>query len=193
MVDEESQKQQTDAEEETEPLNEEASLWPKTMQECFQLFLDLGKMASGMEKCITYGVHSFAHKTPFLPGAIGLIMVAIYSECPAIPGWYGFVLSFGILSVVAGCFKFLFSLGRTENQEKYARAYIISQLVGVVQLGLGAWGMVLIFPNLKYFGDVSPETCQIGPLLAMLIPSIIFAVLLVVLIGMGVYSAWKKK
>ena len=59
----------------------------------------------------------------------------------------------------------------------------------MTQLALGIWGMTLLFPHLALFGDPSPETCEVGPLVAMLIAAIIIALILVGIVGFSIYSS----
>lgn len=42
--------------------------------------------------------------------------------------------------------------------------------------------------HLALFRNPSPETCEVGPLIAMLIPTTIIALVLVGIVGFGIYS-----
>ncbi|KAL7551862.1 hypothetical protein ACHAWF_015080 [Thalassiosira exigua] len=126
-------------------------------------------------------------------GSIGMLIAAATGKCPAIPGAFAFVICFSITNLVGGILKFCFSLQRPGNDKRYVCANIVLQLTGILQLAFGIWGMALIFPNVKYFADPSPETCDLGPLIAMIIPSSIIALVIVVLVGMALYSVISKK
>mmetsp|Transcript_500 Transcript_500/g.694 ORF Transcript_500/g.694 Transcript_500/m.694 type:complete len:190 (-) Transcript_500:34-603(-) len=142
-------------------------LWPKTIEEWAMFVMALGNLA--------------------------LIAIAINVPCPAIPGFRGFVYSFAIVSILIGLIRFIFSLSREGNDKRYPRMNIVVSLLGLSQLALGIWGMALSFPNVGYLSDPSPETCQIGPMLCMLIPSVIIAIAIVAILIYGIYSVFKKK
>ena len=121
-------------------------------------------------------------------GSIGMIFAAVWSVCPAIPSYLSFVYSFAIVGMVVGLIKFHYSLRREDRLKRHSFANCNVQMLGLTQLVLGIWGMALVFPNLEYLGNPSPETCELGPMLAMFIPSIIIALVIVGLVGFGMYS-----
>ena len=90
--------------------------------------------------------------------------------------------------MVVGLIKFHYSLRQEARLRHHSFANCIVQMLGLTQLALGVWGMSLVFPNLEYLGNPSPDTCELGPMLAMFIPSIIIALVIVGLVGFGVYS-----
>ena len=107
---------------------------------------------------------------------------------PAIPEYLSFVISFAGVGMLAGLIKFQYSLRRSGNDKRHPCAHAFSSILGLTQLALGIWGMALVFPNVAYLSNPSPETCEIGPMIAMLIPSIIIAIVLAGLVGYGIYS-----
>lgn len=121
-------------------------------------------------------------------GSVGMIFAAMWSECPAIPSHLSFIYSFAIVGVLAGLIKFQYSLRREGNDKRFPCAHSLCSILGVTQLALGIWGMTLLFPHLALFGNPSPETCEVGPLVAMLIPTTIIALVLVGIVGFGIYS-----
>mmetsp|Transcript_20821 Transcript_20821/g.34334 ORF Transcript_20821/g.34334 Transcript_20821/m.34334 type:complete len:504 (-) Transcript_20821:71-1582(-) len=126
-------------------------------------------------------------------GSIGMIFAAAWSECPAIPEYLNFIISFAVVGMLEGLIKFQYSLRREGNDKRYPCAHSFSSILGLIQLALGIWGMALVFPNVAYLSNPSPETCETGPIIAMFIPSIIIAVVLVGLVGYGIYSFVVKK
>lgn len=142
-------------------------LWPKSGEEWGYLAMDLG--------------------------SLGMIFASVWSECPEIPDHMAFIYSFSIVGVVMGLIRFVFSLRREGNDKLYSIPAVIATVLGMAQLGLGIWGMVLVFPNLKYFSDPSPETCETGPMVAMAIPAFIIALVLVGIIFYGIYQAVMPK
>ena len=68
----------------------------------------------------------------------------------------------------------------------------ITDLLGLSLLVLGSWGMYLIFPNLQYFSHPSPDTCELGPLIGLFIPSIIIAIVIAILIVVGLYYTVRR-
>mmetsp|Transcript_7416 Transcript_7416/g.10676 ORF Transcript_7416/g.10676 Transcript_7416/m.10676 type:complete len:500 (-) Transcript_7416:116-1615(-) len=139
-----------------------APLWPKDGSEWGMLALDMG--------------------------SIGMIFAVVWSECPAIPSYLAFVYSFAIVGMLAGLIKFQYSLGREGNTKRYPCAQSISSILGMTQVALGIWGMTLVFPNVAYLGNPSPDTCEFGPMLAMFIPSVIIAIVAVVVSGYVVHA-----
>lgn len=121
-------------------------------------------------------------------GSIGMIFAAVWSKCPAIPSYLSFVYSFAIIGMVVGLIKFHYSLRREGEDRRHPFANCNVQMLGLAQLALGILGMLLIFPNVEYLGNPSPDTCELGPTLAMFIPSVIIALGLVGLLGFGMYS-----
>lgn len=117
-------------------------------------------------------------------GVIGMVAAGVGGQCPAIGSMKAFLLSFAAVTVAAGGLRFWFSLRRPDQDKLYPRVKILVDFLGIVQLGISVWGMALIFPNLNYLGDPSPQTCEMGPLIATLIPSCIIAVVMVGLLGM---------
>jgi len=148
--------------ESTEQWTPPPPLYPKTGEEWCWLMLDLG--------------------------SIGMIFAAVWSVCPAIPSYLSFIYSFAIVSMIVGLIKFHYSLRREDRLKRHSFANCIIQMLGLAQLALGIWGMALVFPNLEYLSNPSSDTCELGPILAMFIPSIIIALVIVGLIGFGVYS-----
>lgn len=144
-----------------------APLWPKTSDEWGMLAADMG--------------------------SIGMIVIGLIQSCPAIPGSIPFLLSFGVIAVTAGILNFVFSLKRKgQGKDRYPLAVGIVQMIGIAQIGLGIWGMVLCFPNFQYFSEPSPDTCELGVMIAMVIPSAIIALVIVGVLGFGLYSTLKK-
>ena len=139
-----------------------APLWPKDLSEWGWLVFDLG--------------------------SVGMIFAAVWSECPAIPSYLSFIYSFGIVGMLAGTIKFLYSLRREGYDKRFKFANSLCSILGMTQLALGIWGITLLFPHLALFGDPSPETCEVGPLVAMLIADIIIALILVFIVGSIIYS-----
>ena len=121
-------------------------------------------------------------------GSIGMIFAAVWSVCPAISSYLSFIYSFAIVGMVVGLIKFHYSLRREDRLKRHSFANCTIQMLGLAQLALGVWGMALVFPNLEYLGNPSPDTCELGPMLAMFIPSFIIALVIIGLIGFGMYS-----
>lgn len=117
-------------------------------------------------------------------GVIGMVAAGVGGQCPAIGGIKAFLISFAAVTVAAGGLRFWFSLRRPDQDKLYPRVKMLVDFMGIAQLAIGVWGVALIFPNLNYLGDPSPQTCEMGPLIATLIPSCIIAVVVVGLMGM---------
>ena len=93
-----------------------------------------------------------------------------------------------MVTILANSLKFYFSLRRPGQEKRFPRVKSLVDVFGVCQLGTGIWGMALVFPNLEYLSDPSPETCEMGPLIATLIPACIIAlVALTLLVAGGLY------
>lgn len=152
---------------EQEKAAEIQPLWPKTGQEWGFLVLDLA--------------------------VVGMIGAVVGKECPGIPGSLAFIFSFVIVTIIGGLIKFFFSLRREERPALHPTIKAINDIVGLGQLGVGIWGMVLVFPNLGYLSDPGPETCDSEIIICMLIPASIIALVIVGLIGYGIYSLACKK
>ncbi len=144
-----------------------APLWPKTGKEWGMLCADLG--------------------------SIGMIFAAVWSQCPAIPSHLSFIFAFAVVGAVMGLIKFSYSLKREGNDKLHPGANSFASMLGLAQLAVGIWGMVLVFPNVEYLTDPSPETCELGPMIAMLIPAVIIACVLVGIVGFGIYSTLSAK
>ena len=95
--------------------------------------------------------------------------------------------------MLGGLIKFQYSLRREGNDKRHPCANAFSSILGLSQVALGIWGMILVFPNVGFFADPSPETCELGPMIAMFIPSVIIAMVLAGLVGYGIYSFVVKK
>jgi len=153
--------------EESQKTSEAEPLWPKTGEEWGVFAGDLG--------------------------SLGMIFAAVGKKCPAIPGHLAFIYAFAAVGVVMGSIRFAFSLKRKGNDKRYPILYGIVSLLGLAQLGLGIWGMILVFPNLGYLTDPSPDTCELGPMIAMIIPAVIIALVLVGIICYAIYKAVMPK
>lgn len=135
-------------------------LWPKTGTEYLLLGLDFG--AAGM----------------FPLGAM---------SCPSILSATAFIYVFAVFTILAGMFNFGFSTKRREAKTDRPRALAVSQCLGIGHLGLGIWSMALAYPNVGLLSDASPQTCETGPLVCMIIIAAIFSVVFVGLLGYGMY------
>ena len=138
-----------------------APLWPKTGTEYLLLCLDFG--AAGM----------------FPLGAM---------SCPSIPSATAFIYVFAIFTILAGIFNFLFSTKRKDAKTDRPRSMAMSQCLGIGHLGLGIWSMALAYPNVGLLVDAGPETCETGPLVCMIVIAAIFSVVIVGLLGYGMYA-----
>ncbi len=118
---------------------------------------------------------------------IGVIPPIFSGECPAIPSIVPFVLCFAGATILSSVHKFYYGLRRPNQQKLYPLAANVNSFLGILQLAFGIWGIAIIFPNLGLFSDPSPETCETGPLIVGLIPSAIIAVVIVGIIGAGIY------
>ena len=125
--------------------------------------------------------------------SIGMIFASVFSECQGIPKYLHFVYSFCIVNISAGILRFSYSLKREGNDKRHPFAKGITDMLGLTTLGLGIWGIVLSFPNISYLTNPSPETCETGPMLSIFIPALIIALIIVGLIGMGLYSLLPSK
>ena len=116
-----------------------------------------------------------------------------FQECPEISSVPKFVCSFAAISIVMGALKFHYSLRREGNDKLYPAENGLAAALGLAQLGVGIWGIVLIAPNLDLFADAGPETCTTAALVVLAIPSAIIAAVIVGLLFYGVYYACFKK
>jgi len=160
-------KKKTDEEKGAEPWIPPAPLWPKTSNEWGNLGLDFA--------------------------SLGMIFAAVFGKCPEIPDYLHFAFSFCIVGILVGMIKFFYSLRREGNDERHPCAKGLVDMLGLTQLGLGIWGMVLVFPNLSYLADPSPETCELGPMLAMFIPAVIIALVIIGVTCMVIYACLLSK
>lgn len=136
------------------------TLWPKQSHEYLQLCLDFG--AAGM----------------FPLGAMA---------CPSIPSATLFIYIFAIFTIVAGIFNFLFSTKRKTTKTDHPKAFVISQLLGLGHVALGIWCMVLAYPNVDLLPNASPQTCEKGPLVCLIIIAAIFSAVFAGLLVYGMY------
>ena len=136
------------------------TLWPKSSHEYLQLCLDFG--AAGM----------------FPLGAMA---------CPSIPSASIFIYVFAIFTICAGIFNFLFSTKRKRTKTDHPKAFVLSQLLGLGHVALGIWCMALAYPNVDLLLTASPETCEKGPLVCLIIIAAIFSAVLAGLILYGLY------
>lgn len=136
------------------------TLWPKGSHEYLQLCLDFG--AAGM----------------FPLGAM---------SCPSIPSATLFIYVFAVFTIVAGIFNFLFSTKRKTAKTDHPKAFVLSQLLGLGHVALGTWCMVLAYPNLDLLPNASPQTCEKGPLVCLIIIAAIFSAVFTGLIVYGLY------
>jgi hypothetical protein len=125
--------------------------------------------------------------------AIVAMIPSVFGKCPEISSVRAFAFAFAAISVCIGILKFHFSLRREGNDKVYPAANGVVSALGLAQLGVGIWGIVLVVPNLDLFADAGPETCEIAPLIVLAIPSAIIAMVIVGLLFMGVYNACIKK
>eukprot|EP00563_Minutocellus_polymorphus_P008973 CAMPEP_0181024068 /NCGR_PEP_ID=MMETSP1070-20121207/2376_1 /TAXON_ID=265543 /ORGANISM="Minutocellus polymorphus, Strain NH13" /LENGTH=206 /DNA_ID=CAMNT_0023101103 /DNA_START=124 /DNA_END=744 /DNA_ORIENTATION=+ len=137
------------------------ALWPKTANEYMFLGLDLA--AAGM----------------FPLGAM---------PCPSIPSATIFIYVFAAFTMLAGIVNFVFSTKRKTAKTDRPKAFVVSQFLGIGHLGLGIWCMALAYPNLGLLSEASPQTCEKGPLVCMIIIAAIFSAVIVGLIGYGLYA-----
>lgn len=111
---------------------------------------------------------------------IGMVVSAFSGSCPAIGSLPAFVLSFAALNVSVGAVKFVFSLRRCGQAERYKAAKSVADVLGLLLLGVGVWGIAIVYPNLRYLKGPASE-CEFQPFLGAFIPSTIILVVLVVL------------
>ena len=116
-----------------------------------------------------------------------------FSDCPEISSVSAFVCSFAAISIIMGLLKFHFGLRRAGNDKLYPVPSGLASALGLAQLGVGIWGIVLLVPNLDLFGDAGSDTCEMAALVVLAIPSAIIASVIVGLLFYGVYSCFKKK
>lgn len=115
---------------------------------------------------------------------IGMVFSAFSGECPAIGSLPAFVLSFVVLNVSVGTIKFVFSLRRCGQAKRYPAAKSVADVLGVLMLGVGIWGIAITYPNLRYLNGPAEE-CKLSSFLGGFIPSTIILVVLVVLAFCG--------
>jgi len=90
-----------------------------------------------------------------------------------------FLIAFGAATVPANVIKFIFSLSRPRNAERYPIPNFLVGLLGILQLAFGVWGMTLIFPNFDLFSNASKDTCETGSLVSAAVVSMIMAIVIV--------------
>lgn len=131
----------------------EAPLWPKEPKEWGLFMLDLAP--------------------------IGMVFSALSGSFPAIGSLPAFVLSFVVLNVSVGTVKFVFSLRRCGQAKRYPAAKGVADVLGLLMLGVGIWGIAITYPNLRYLSGPASE-CKTSSFIAAFIPSTIILVVLVV-------------
>merc|ERR1712232_877991 len=99
----------------------------------------------------------------------------------------------GIISVLGGLVKFCFSLRREERPALHPPAKVLTDFLGLGQLGIGIWGMVLVFPNIGILSNPGPETCEVAPMVCMLLPTVIISLVIVIMIGFGIHLLVGRK
>lgn len=154
-----SEQGETDATVMTDSEGKQA-LWPKQSHEYLQLCLDFG--AAGM----------------FPLGAMA---------CPSIPSATLFIYIFAIFTIAAGIFNFLFSTKRKTAKTDHPKAFVVSQLLGLGHVALGIWCMALAYPNLDLLPNSSPQTCEKGPLVCLIVIAAIFSAVFAGLLVYGLY------
>jgi len=134
---------------------DQAPLWPKEPKEWGFFMLDLAP--------------------------IGMVSSALTGSCPAIGSLPAFVLSFVALNVSVGIVKFVFNLRRCGQAKRYPVAKGVADMLGLLMLGVGIWGIAITYPNLRYLNGPASE-CEFQPFLGAFIPSTIILIVLVVLL-----------
>lgn len=125
-------------------------------------------------------------------GVVGMIPPG-FADCPEISSVQAFVCSFAAISICMGILKFHFGLRREGNDKLYPMGNGLVSALGLAQLGVGIWGIILTVSNLDLFADAGPETCERAPLIVLAIPSAIIALVIVGLLFYGVYYTCIKK
>ena len=128
---------------------------------------------------------------PLDMSVVGMLVVAYSEECPAISGTTSFLLAFGFLTLITNVVKFVFSLGRPGQGKRYPVLGGVVAIAGLAQLGLGLWGVSLIYPNLRYFSGPKEE-CGMGVVVAVFIPATIIMLVICGLVGAGLYMSYCK-
>jgi hypothetical protein len=133
---------------------------------------------------LTFGLHMTI---------IPMLISGFTGSCPAIHGEEIFILCYGSVTIISNGLEFYYSLNRPGHDQVYSKQKKIKDFLGLFQLLIGVYGMFLIFSNLRLFNNPSPDTCELGVLIALLVPSCIMGVVFVILLCMAAYFLWKKQ
>jgi len=125
-------------------------------------------------------------------GVVCMIVIACTSTCSTIPDLIPYLLTFGAVTLVSNLHKFIFSLDRPGHAKQYPLPKALASLLGILQLCVGIWGITVMAPNLHVFADAGPSTCELGPMIAGVIPAAIIAVVIFGLLIWGLFSCARK-
>ena len=123
---------------------------------------------------------------------IPLLLSGLTGSCPAIRGEVIFLVCYGSVTIISTGLGFYYSFDRPGHDQVYSKEKKVKDFLGLFQMLTGVYGMFLIFPNLHLFNNASPDTCEMGTLISLLIPSCIMVVVIIVLLSMGAHFLWKK-
>ena len=110
-----------------------------------------------------------------------IIVAATGGDCSGIPSLKPMVFAFGTVTLLLAVAKFVFKLRRSDVQQRVPRIAHAVKTCGLVQLGLGIWGIAITIPKALGGRDLN---CTTPVFMVGFIPSVIIAGVLVGLVCM---------
>ena len=110
-----------------------------------------------------------------------IIVAATGGDCSGIPSLKPMVFAFGTVTLLLAVAKFVFKLRRSDVQQRVPRIAHAVKMCGLVQLGLGIWGIAITIPKALGGSDLN---CTTPVFMVGFIPSVIIAGVLVGLVCM---------
>ena len=130
---------------------------------------------------------------PFL-GCIPLIIAGVRFECPAIESMKAFLITLGVLIAIVNPLKFAANYpvgkrdmeGKKKFKEEHPILNTVIDVLGLSQLLVGIWGIVITLSNLDLYGNLCQKddeevctTCARTIMVTATITSVIFLLIII--------------
>ena len=127
-------------------------------------------------------------------GCIPLIIVGVRFECPAIESMQAFLITLGVLIAIVSPLKLAVNYpvgerdmeGKKKFKEEHPKLYTVIDVLGLSQLLVGIWGIVITLSNLDLYGNLCQKddeevctTCAKSSLVSATIASVIFLLIII--------------
>jgi len=106
----------------------------------------------------------------FLQLAYAVLLLALYYSggCPAIPQSSTCVIGNSVCVIATGLLRFVFGIEQGVKRSPLVAGAISLSALGT--FGFFILGLVIVPVNVGYFSDPSPDTCERAPMVALMIP-----------------------